>query len=203
MSIQDRKQREKEALRNKIIRAASELVSSEGHENVSIRKIARAVEYSPRTIYLYFRDKEHLLQEVIEAGFERTLSLRSRETPPDTLPPAKLLRRRLATHIYNALDHPNFYRAVVTLIFEKEYTPGPAQQKIIDQTGEDIARCIAPEHKTTEEVENASRLVFATVRGFTLSLLKINNSLSKEKRQQIIDHFLDFMIHGLQVQEEK
>lgn len=203
MSIQDRKQREKEALRNKIIQAASELISSEGHEHISIRKIARAVEYSPRTIYLYFRDKEHLLQEVVEAGFERTLSLRRHESYPDALPPVQLLRIRLAGHIHNALAHPNFYRAVVTLIFEKEYTPGPAQQKIITQTKDDIARCLGPERQTSEEVENTTRLVFATVRGFTLSLLKINNTLTEEKRQRIIDHFLDFMIHGLQIQEEK
>ena len=203
MSIQERKQREKEALRNKILQAASELVSAEGHENVSIRKIARAVEYSPRTIYLYFRDKEHLLQEVVEAGFERTLSLRSKEPAQENLTPVQLLRTRLAAHVHNALAHPNFYRAVVTLIFEKEYTPGPAQQAIIDQTRTDIARCLPPERRGAEEIDNAARLVFSTARGFALSLLKINDSLTDRKRQQIIDHFLDFMIHGLQVQEEQ
>lgn len=203
MSIQDRKQREKEALRNKIIQAASELVSAEGHEHVSIRKIARAVEYSPRTIYLYFRDKEHLLQEVVEAGFERTLLLRSKEPAQEQLTPVQLLRTRLAAHVHNALAHPNFYRAVVTLIFEKEYTPGPAQQKIIAQTRTDIARCLPPERRGAEEVDNAARLVFSTARGFALSLLKINDSLTEEKRQQIIDYFIDFIIHGLQVQEEQ
>ncbi len=203
MSIQDRKQREKEALRNKIIQAASELVSAEGHENVSIRKIARAVEYSPRTIYLYFRDKEHLLQEVVEAGFKRTLALRAEEASPEPMSPAGLLRKRLAGHINNALAHPNFYRAVVTLIFEKEYTAGPAQQEIITQTGKDIARCLPLERQSTAEVENATRIVFSTVRGFTLSLIKINSTLNEEKRQQIIDHFLDFTMHGLQIQEEK
>ena len=203
MSIQERKQREKEALRNKIIQAASELISTEGHEHVSIRKIARAVEYSPRTIYLYFRDKEHLLQEVVEAGFERTLSIRSNDRAQANLTPVQQLRKRLAAHVRNALAHPNFYRAVVTLIFEKEYTPGPAQQKIIAQTRTDIARSLPPERRGAEEVDNAVRLVFSTARGFALSLLKINDSLTDRKRQQIIDHFLDFMIHGLQIQEDQ
>ncbi len=203
MSIQERKQREKEALRNKIIQAASELVSAEGHEHVSIRKIARAVEYSPRTIYLYFRDKEHLLQEVVEAGFERTLSIRSKEPAQEKLSPVQLLRTRLAAHVHNALAHPNFYRAVVTLIFEKEYTPGPAQQKIITQTRIDIARCLPPERRGAEEVDKAACLVFSTARGFALSLLKISDSLADGKRQQIIDYFIDFIIHGLQVQEEQ
>ena len=202
MSIEERKQREKAALRSKIIQAASELVSNEGHENVSIRKIAKAVEYSPRTIYLYFQDKEHLLKEVVEAGFERTLELRTHAPPTESLTPSQLLRTRLNAHLHSALSNPNFYRTVVTLIFEKEYTPGPAQQKIIDQTREDIARCLPPEKSTSEEIENATRIVFAAARGFALSLLKINTTLDEKKRKQVINHFLDFMIHGLHITED-
>ena len=36
-----------------------------------MRAIAQRAEYSAATIYLYFRDKEALLREVIQAGFER------------------------------------------------------------------------------------------------------------------------------------
>lgn len=202
MSITERKQREKEALRNKIIQAASELVSAEGHENVSIRKIAKAVEYSPRTIYLYFQDKEHLLQEVVEAGFERTLEMRAHEAPTESFTPSELLRRRLEAHLHSALSHPNFYRAVVTLIFEKEYTPGPAQQKIIDHTRKDISRCLPPEKTTAEDIDNATRIVFSAARGFALSLLKINTTLDERKRKRVINHFLDFIVHGLKIMED-
>lgn len=202
MSIEDRKQREKKALRNKIIQAASELVSREGHENVSIRKIANAVEYSPRTIYLYFRDKEHLLQEVVEAGFERTLELRAGEQEHSFTSPKELLHHRLEAHIQSALSHPNFYRAVVTLIFEKEYIPGPAQQEIINQTKQDITRCLPEERSTEEEIENSTRIVFAAARGFALSLLKINDTLTEEKREKIIARFLTFITQGLGTEEE-
>ena len=202
MSIEERKQREKAALQHKIIQAASELISARGHENVSIRQIAEAVEYSPRTIYLYFRDKEHLLQEVVEAGFKRTLEIRSRE--PEHMPasPSTLIRQRLEAHIASALAHPNFYRAVVTLIFDKGYRPGPAQQKIINQTKSDIARCLPPERTTDTEIENHSSIVFASVRGFTLSLLKINDTLTDEEQRVLIDHFLNFIEQGLQIQED-
>ncbi len=201
MSIKERKQREKEALRQKIIQAASELVSSKGHEDVSIRKIANAVEYSPRTIYLYFRDKEHLLKEVVEAGFEKTLKFRMQESDKGFESPVDLLRHRLESHINSALSHPNFYRAVVTLIFEKDYTPGPSQQKIIEQTKQDIARCLPTDKPTKDEIENSTRVVFAAARGFALSLLKINTTLTEGKRQKMIDHFLTFIINGLQIKE--
>lgn len=202
MSIEERKQRERAALQHKIIQAASELVSAKGHENVSIRQIAKAVEYSPRTIYLYFRDKEHLLQEVIERGFERTLEMRSREPEHLSESPSALIRQRLEAHINSALAHPNFYRAVVTLIFDKGYSPGPAQQKIIDQTKEDIARCLPPKSATEAEINNYSRIVFASVRGFALSLLKINDTLTEGERRELISHFLHFIEQGLHIQED-
>jgi len=202
MSIEERKQREKAALQHRIIQAASELISARGHENVSIRQIAEAIEYSPRTIYLYFRDKEHLLQEVVEAGFKRTLELRSREPEQAPATPSVMLRQRIEAHIASALAHPNFYRAVVTLIFDKGYSPGPAQRTVINQTKSDIARCLPPERTTDTEIENHSRIVFASVRGFTLSLLKINDTLTDEERRELINHFLYFIERGLQIQED-
>jgi AcrR family transcriptional regulator len=71
MGIAERREREKEALRTRIVEAARDIVSAEGLDALSMRAIAQRAEYSPATIYLYFRDKEALLREVIEAGFER------------------------------------------------------------------------------------------------------------------------------------
>ena len=56
MGIKERRAREKEQLRRQILSAARELFVNEGYENVSMRKIANKIEYSPTTIYLYFKD---------------------------------------------------------------------------------------------------------------------------------------------------
>ena len=71
MGIAERREREKEALRTRIVEAARDIVSAEGLDALSMRAIAQRAEYSPATIYLYFRDKEALLREVIQKGFER------------------------------------------------------------------------------------------------------------------------------------
>lgn len=71
MGIAERREREKEALRTRIVEAARDIVSESGLDALSMRSIAERIEYSPGTIYLYFRDKEALLREVIQAGFER------------------------------------------------------------------------------------------------------------------------------------
>lgn len=71
MGIAERREREKEALRTRIVEAARDIVSEEGLDALSMRAIAERIEYSPATLYLYFRDKDALLREVVEEGFHR------------------------------------------------------------------------------------------------------------------------------------
>jgi AcrR family transcriptional regulator len=71
MGIAERREREKEALRTRIVESARDILSEQGLEALSMRSLAERIEYSPATIYLYFRDKNELLGEVIHAGFER------------------------------------------------------------------------------------------------------------------------------------
>jgi len=71
MGIAERREREKEALRTRIVEAARDIVSDEGLHALSMRAIAERIEYSPATLYLYFRDKDALVREIVHAGFHR------------------------------------------------------------------------------------------------------------------------------------
>ncbi|MFX8778120.1 helix-turn-helix domain-containing protein, partial [Acinetobacter baumannii] len=61
MGINERKEKQKLELKRLILDASMKLFVEEGFENVSIRKIADLIEYSPTTIYLYFKDKNEIL----------------------------------------------------------------------------------------------------------------------------------------------
>ena len=197
MGIQERRAREKAELHRTIIETASRLVSEEGHENLTIRKLARAIEYSPRTIYLYFRDKEHLLHEIVEEGFRKTLEIRQNEPPREQLSPRELTEQRLRTHAEAALSNKNFYRAVVTLLFEKNFSPGPAQRKVIAQTREDIARLLGGDEHSEEEITDTAMIVFAAARGFALNLVNLEVQLSPERREKLIERFVAFASAGI------
>ncbi len=60
MGITARKEREKEEMRRLILGAALRLFREKGYDGVSIRNIAEAIEYSPATIYLYYKDKSEI-----------------------------------------------------------------------------------------------------------------------------------------------
>lgn len=69
MSSKDRKLREKEEVRNKIIAAARQIAIEEGWHAVTIRKIADKIDYTPPIVYEHFENKEDLFQEIIYYGF--------------------------------------------------------------------------------------------------------------------------------------
>ena len=69
MTIANRKERQKEELRGKILEAAKELFIKKGVEETSIRTIAERIEYSPTTIYLYFKDKDEIFHALHHEGF--------------------------------------------------------------------------------------------------------------------------------------
>jgi AcrR family transcriptional regulator len=69
MTISTRKERQKEELRAKILQTAKELFIEHGFEQTSIRNIAERIEYSPTTIYLYFKDKDDIFHALHLEGF--------------------------------------------------------------------------------------------------------------------------------------
>src|SRR3954464_10885190 len=69
MGIKERQERDREAVRRAILDAARELFVTDGFQNVSIRKIAERIEYSPAAIYGYFPSKDDIFFALAEEGF--------------------------------------------------------------------------------------------------------------------------------------
>ena len=124
MGPKERREREREEIRTRILDAARELFASEGVESVTMRRIAERIEYSPTAIYFHFRDKESLLEELCDCdfrafaqGFAQIAQL------PD---PVERLRAAGEAYVSFGLNHPSHYR----LMF---MTPKSAQSKTIEK----------------------------------------------------------------------
>jgi AcrR family transcriptional regulator len=75
MTIATRKQREKEEMRKLILDAARSLFLEKGYGDTSIRNIAEKIEYSPGTIYLYFKEKDEIFHALHQEGFRKLLEM--------------------------------------------------------------------------------------------------------------------------------
>lgn len=74
MGVKERRDRERQELKNSILEAAREIAATEGWQAVTIRKVAEKIEYSPPTIYEYFPSKEAILGEEMHEGFRLLLT---------------------------------------------------------------------------------------------------------------------------------
>lgn len=108
MGSTERRQRDKEELRTKILDAARELFAKEGYEAVTMRRIADVIEYSPTALYFHFTDKEALVRELCVLDF-RSLAAAFMKIAKEPDPLARLEKIGLA-YVDFAVEHPNHYR---------------------------------------------------------------------------------------------
>lgn len=107
MGVRERQGREREAMTRSILDAARELFVAEGYQNVSIRKIADRIEYSPAAIYSYFPSKDDIFYGLAEEGFRLLFeSGVTGETGGDALDE---LRRGFGHFYQFSKQHPEYF----------------------------------------------------------------------------------------------
>jgi len=108
MGTTERHDRERETVRAAILTAARELFVAEGYRNVSMRKIAERIEYSPAAIYSYFPSKDDIFFALAEEGFHRLCDC---ATTVDTteLDPVEALRACFWSYYQFSREQPQYF----------------------------------------------------------------------------------------------
>ena len=126
MGSVERRTRERETTRERIIDTAREMFAREGYEAVTMRRIAQKIEYTPTAIYHHFVDKDDLIAEICQRDFGALASGFARLAT--IVDPVERLRRIGKVYIDFALENPNHYRILFM-------TPLPPTAKAgLDQT---------------------------------------------------------------------
>lgn len=69
MGSNERRERERLEVRERILDAARELFAEKGYEAVTMREIGKRIEYSATALYNHFEDKETLVRELCRRDF--------------------------------------------------------------------------------------------------------------------------------------
>jgi AcrR family transcriptional regulator len=107
MGVKERKERERKRVRALILKAAMRLFVEEGYEHVTIRKIAEEIEYSPATIYLYFKDRDEILYTLHAEGFEKLYQ--RQQTVLAIKNPLERLLKHGEVYVSFGLENPEYY----------------------------------------------------------------------------------------------
>ncbi len=201
MGVKERKARQKKFLRQEILDAASELFVKEGYEQVSMRRIADRIEYSPTTIYLYFKDKSELLEQVCHEAFSRLSIVLKRilEQPGD---PVEHLRKGLIAYVHFGVENPHQYRAAFMmpkpenfdkLKYDKPDSPG---MQAFDFLRRSVQSCKASGKLRVGDAELTSQMLWCGVHGVT-ALLITHEGFPWVGREQVIHSVVDALISGM------
>ncbi|MGI5151518.1 TetR/AcrR family transcriptional regulator [Plantactinospora sp. CA-294935] len=164
---------ERDLTRERIIKAASDLLAEGGREAVSTRAVCAAAGVQSPTLYRIFGDKNGLLDEVASHGFESYLADKTALAQTDD--PVEDLRRGWDLHVGFGLANPACY----SLIYG-EARPGvqsPAAQRASAVLAKKVKR-IAEAGRLRVGEERAAHLIHAAGCGMTFTLI----SLPEEER---------------------
>lgn len=121
MTAHNRNESDKEALREKVIEAATQLFHEERYDRVSMRKIAARVGYSVGTLYLYYKDKDDLFLAVQGAAFQRGFSYIQRL--PNSDDPLVRLTALGENYVRFGMKNPDLYRLMFMMERPMEALP--------------------------------------------------------------------------------
>jgi AcrR family transcriptional regulator len=203
MGIKERQERDREAVRRAILDAARELFVAEGFHNVSIRKIAERIEYSPAAIYSYFPSKDDIFFALAEEGFRLLGGPREPEhrAALEALPPLDRIRA-IFWHFYEfSREHPQYFalmfvdRAVPRV--SREYERFAFARELKQSILAEIADCIdAGALPSTIDPAAAMRTVTAGLIG--VAVLRLSDRISaSENADRMAANVLDVALAGL------
>ena len=201
MTVKARRAREKQLLRQEILDAARALFIREGYENVSMRKIAEKIDYSPTTIYLYFQDKSELLYALCEETFARLVQeLKAIENA--SRDPVENLKEGLRRYVDFGLRHPQHY--MLTFMIPHEHAQDKTRYLSRDSMGmrafaflpRGIEECIRRKKFRPVDVQAAGQGLWAAIHGVT-SLLISHKEFPWVKRDVLVETVIETAVKSL------
>ncbi|GIP48274.1 putative HTH-type transcriptional regulator YfiR [compost metagenome] len=114
MGSQERKEKARELRRQEMIEAAEKVFFAKGYDLATMDDVARAAEFSKRTLYIYFSSKEQLYFEIMTRGYKQLLQMLRDDTEKKDRTDAigELKQMALTLHRFS-LTHPDYFRAIM------------------------------------------------------------------------------------------
>ena len=205
MGVTQRREREKAELREQILGAARAIVLKEGFEALSMRKIAQAIEYSPATIYLHFKDREEIARQLTREAFGELLAYFA---PLQAIKdPIERVRAFGKAYVKFGLSEPESYRLIFMTnqnlsseIFPDkkpgEYDldePGVRSKALLIET---VREAIEAKRIAKMDPQVAAHLLWASMHGIVSLQLNCPNMIEFDI-DKLTDTYLDILETGM------
>lgn len=192
-----RREKENISMRESIIEAAKAVIQEEGFEHLSIRKIAKQLDYAPSIIYHYFKNKDELMHSVMQSGYKKIIKAVSDAYQSDKNEGLEKLQHMTHAYIQAALKMPDeFLKAQLdqsdiglkhtASLFKGAIKEKPALQ-ILGLSIQQIPRELPFDD---EQLELRAQMIAVTTLGLIVKLV-IEKNLSKTQKKRLINNFVE------------
>ena len=202
MGVQERRGRQKPLLRQEILDAARDILAREGYEGLSMRKVARRIDYSPTAIYLHFKDRDDLVSCVC-AQLMGELAKELEQVADRHADPLVALKKGLRRYVEFGLEHPQHYQAMFGIPHghdaEKDaryQAPATIAMQTFGFLPRLVGACVKQKKLAKVDVRTASCALWAGVHGMT-SLLIVMPSFNWGDPDKVVDQLVTMLLDGL------
>jgi AcrR family transcriptional regulator len=189
---------QRDEIRKKIIKATEEIIKDQGLDQVSIRKVAKKVGYTPGSIYQYFENKDALIYELMRVGYQRIIDAISIPVSSDTI--ENQIKYKLSNYIETALKMPEYYKAIMLsedpIILKNTSIFNVDNKLALSTLREMIQEGIDNNEFIEESVDVLLRYVWLSVFGLTIRLI-IEGPIEKNDIETYIYKHLDLLFKGI------
>lgn len=183
---------EKEELRKKIIDTAKDIITEEGYEILSMRKIASKIGYSAGIIYHYFKDKKEIA-DIICSEYLEELEAKIGERTEES--PEKEFFFILKKYISTIIGEPIKYGAIFDMknisLLKEGNTKNPILKRIENILMEAVEKSIFRKL----DVILAAQTILVSANGVAVQI--INEKCGEEHSKKLIDHYLYILFKGM------
>ena len=193
--------------RGEILAAAKQLFLKEGYQTITTRRLAERVGLSQPGLYVYYKNKEEILDAVCRSTFEGLVQ-RFRAVTADSKSSPDLMRRLIEAYVEFGLEHPDEYQ----LTFMSGHSaPKFTRRKNFDRPFEEqgigvqsflllrdqVARMIDAGHLKDGDVTLVTQTIWAAAHGL-VSLMIARPGYLASNRRALIDTTVNALLTGLQ-----
>ncbi|WP_144264193.1 TetR/AcrR family transcriptional regulator [Filimonas lacunae] len=189
MGISERKQKEKLEMAKLILDAARKVFLEKGYEQTSIRNIANEINYSPGSLYFYFKDKSEIFHELHKEGFRLLMSRMA--VLAKVADPFERLKAIGLNFIEFAQQHRDYYNLM--FIVEEPVNPAVEGFKIAQEAISFLAgvltECQAKGRFTGMDIEYLTFMVLSAIHGICALFCKDRTSSFVSKtNEELMQH---------------
>lgn len=193
--------------KDRILIAAKELFSKKGYEQVTVREIAKEANCSHTSIYVFFEDKQKLLEELAKEPLDSLLKeLNSILSNENILSMEKLIKVS-QTFVHFGLSYRNLYQAFINFdssrvdLLETKWELNEKRLLLFNSLKVAVAK-IFPEWNEQQLIE-FSRMIYYMIHGIIMTYKDVEERVIQIERRvlPIVKQSINYLVQGVKKNE--